>query len=187
MIAYKGFNKDLVCTMGKGSFQYEVGKTYKEDSAKCASTGFHCVEEPIEVLSWYSNKDSRYCVVEAGGDVNEDGQNKISCTEMTILREISLLQLAALECWWLRDHPERDYSRHVKKNSGSAIGEGIVIVRGKKPKARGDIGSTIFLLRESKGTKEIEEIGIYQIDGKEFKPDTFYSVMGRECRCKKRN
>ena len=30
MIAYKGFNKDLTCTMGKGSFQYEVGKTYKD-------------------------------------------------------------------------------------------------------------------------------------------------------------
>ena len=47
MIAYKGFNKDLTCTMGKGRFQYEVGKSYKEDSAKCASTGFHCTEEPI--------------------------------------------------------------------------------------------------------------------------------------------
>ena len=35
MIAYKGFNKDLTCTMGKGRFQYEVGKSYKEDSAKC--------------------------------------------------------------------------------------------------------------------------------------------------------
>ena len=58
MIAYKGFNKDLTCTMGKGRFQYEVGKSYKEDSAKCASTGFHCTEEPIEVLSWYGN-DSR--------------------------------------------------------------------------------------------------------------------------------
>ena len=44
MRAYKGFNKDLVCTMGKGQYQYEVGKTYKEDVAKCANTGFHCVD-----------------------------------------------------------------------------------------------------------------------------------------------
>ena len=35
MRAYKGFNKDLVCTMGKGQYQYEVWKTYKEDVAKC--------------------------------------------------------------------------------------------------------------------------------------------------------
>lgn len=58
--------------MGKGRFQYEVGKTYKEDSAKCANTGFHCCEEPIEVLSWYSGVNDRYCIVEAGGDVHED-------------------------------------------------------------------------------------------------------------------
>ena len=47
MIAYKGFNKDLTCTMGKGRFQYEVGKSYKEDSAKCASRMIH-----RDIVSW---------------------------------------------------------------------------------------------------------------------------------------
>ena len=182
MIAYKGFNKNLVCTMGKGSYQYEVGKTYKEDSAKCASTGFHCVEEPLDVLSWYSGENARYCIVNAGGDVHEDGYNKISCTEMTILREISLQQLGALECKWIQDHPERINSRHVRQNEGTANSKGIVIVRGKNPKAAGQLGATIFLLKEKKGEKNIEEVGIYEIDGKEFLPDVFYRVDGRRCR-----
>ncbi len=181
MIAYKGFNKDLVCTMGKGSYQYEVGKTYKEDSAKCASTGFHCVEEPIEVLTWYPN--GRFCMVNAGGDVHEDGCNKISCTEMTILKEVTLQQLGALECKWIQEHPERKYSRHVEEKEGTAKKNGIVIVRGKNPKASGEIGATIFLLKEKKGSKEIEEVGVYQIDGEEFLPDTFYRVDGRKARC----
>ena len=122
MIAYKGFNKDMVCTMGKGQFQYEVGKTYKEDRAKCASTGFHCVEEPIEVRSWYSSESSRYCIVDAGGDINEDGGNRISCTEMTILKEITLQQLGIMECKWMQEHPTRAYSRHVWKDCGQAEG-----------------------------------------------------------------
>lgn len=187
MIAYKGFNENLVCTMGKGNFQYEVGKTYKEDAAKCASTGFHCVEEPIEVMSWYSDNTSRYCIVGVGGDVNEDGNNRISCTKMKILKEITLQQLGVLECKWIQDHPERECSRHVKRDNAKANGTGIVIVRGKNPKAAGDEGSTIFLLREGKGTKEIEEVGVYQIDGVEYMPDTYYRVDGRKCRCAKKN
>lgn len=181
MIAYKGFNKDLVCTLGKGNFQYEVGKTYKEDSAKCASTGFHCVEEPIEVLSWYSQKGSRYCIVNAGGDVHEDGNEKISCTEMTILKEIDLQMLGALECKWIQDHPERKESRHIKRNEGFAE-NGIVIVRGKNPKAAGKIGTTIFLLKEEKKGKAINEVGVYEIDGEEYLPDTYYRVNGRRCK-----
>ncbi|MGN0506659.1 MAG: hypothetical protein ACI4FZ_08865 [Lachnospiraceae bacterium] len=187
MIAYKGFNRDLVCTMGKGQFQYEVGKTYQEDSAKCASTGFHCVEEPIEVLRWYSGETARYCIVNAGGDVHEDGTDKISCTEMTILREVTLQQLGALECEWIQEHPERKNSSQVKRNEGYASGKEIVVVRGKNPKAAGALGSTIFLLKEKKGEKTIEEAGAFEIDGQEFLPDVYYRVDGRRIRCGKKN
>lgn len=182
MIAYKGFNQDLTCTMGKGRFQYEVGKTYKEDSAKCASAGFHCVEEPIEVLTWYSGETARYCIVNAGGDVHEDGNDKISCTEMTILREITLQQLGALECKWILNHPNRKNSRHIRKNEGVADKNEIVIVKGKNPKAAGELGSTIFLLKEGREEKTIEAVGIYEIDGKEYLPGTYYRVDGRKCR-----
>lgn len=186
MIAYKGFNKDLVCTMGKGSYQYEVGKTYKEDSAQCASTGFHCVEEPIEVLTWYSQDTSRYCIVNAGGDVHEDGDERISCTEMTILKEIDLQILGVLECKWIQNHPDRKESRHIKRNEGFAE-KGIVIVRGKNPKAAGRLGTTIFLLKEKKGEKTIEKIGVYEIDGVEYLPEVYYRADGRRCRCGKRS
>ena len=187
MIAYKGFNKTLTCTMGKSPFQYEVGRTYREDKAKCASTGFHCVEEPLDVLNWYSNPDSRYCVVSANGDINEDGNNKISCTVMTIIREITLQQLGILECKWIQEHPERIHSKNVKKDEGKAFGNGIVVVRGKNPKAAGELGTTIFLLKEQKCGKKIEEIGVFEIDGVEKLPDVYYRVDGRRCRCGRKN
>lgn len=187
MIAYKGFNKDLTCTKGKGTFRYEVGKTYKENKAKCANTGFHCVEEPIEVLTWYSDRSSRYCVVEAGGDINEDGDERISCTEMTIMREITLQHIGIIECQWIMDHPNRECSRHVQHEVGEAGKDGIVVVRGKHPKAAGQNGSTIFLLKEGKGTREIERIGVFHIDGKDYQPDTYYRVDGRRAKCGKKN
>lgn len=187
MKAYKGFNKELACTRGKGTYQYEVGKTYEEDSARCASTGFHCCEEPIEILSWYRGTDARYCIVEASGDIHEDGTNKISCTKMTILKEITLRQLGALECAWIEAHPERSNSDEVKRNKGYAEENDIVIVRGKNPKAAGGLNSTLFLLKEEKGGKNIEEVGIHLIDGVRWKPGVDYDVRGRRVKCAKKN
>lgn len=34
MIAYKGFNQDLTCTSGKGTYQYAPGVTEKEKKRK---------------------------------------------------------------------------------------------------------------------------------------------------------
>lgn len=185
MIAYKGFNKDLTCTMGRGRYQYEVGKTYKEDKAKCVGAGFHCVEEPIEVLRWYP--DGRFCVVDASGDINEDGDDKIACTEMTVIKEVSLKQLGALECQWIMEHPDRKASRQIQNESGKAWANRIVIVRGKNPRAAGELGATIFLLKEEKGSSVIAEAGAFEIDGQEYMQGIYYRVDGRRARCRKAN
>lgn len=178
MIAYKGFNKDLTCTMGKGTYQYQIGQTYKEDKAQCVSTGFHCCEEPIQVLKWYRGDDSRYCIVDIRGDIHEDGTGRTSCTEMTILKEITLAQLGILECRWLVKHHDRQESSLIKKNKGIAVENEIVIVRGKNPKAAGKLGSTLFLVKEKKRSRQIEQIYVFEIDGKEYLPDVYYMNDG---------
>ena len=90
MLAFKGFNENLTCTMGHGIFQYEIGKKYKEKEANCTKNGFHCCENPLDVLDWYSGQGSRFCVVEAEGEINQDNVGtKISCTKMTIVKEIT--------------------------------------------------------------------------------------------------
>lgn len=181
MIAYKGFNNDLTCTMGKGRFRYEVGRSYQESEANCAQTGFHCVEEPIEVLNWY--RYGRYCIVKAEGDIHEDGNERISCTELTVLRELTLIELGMLECGWMQKRPNRKYSSFVEQEKGYAWKKDqIVIVRGKNPKAAGQLGTTLFLVKEEKTSKTIAEIGVYQIDGKHFKPDVYYRADGKRCR-----
>jgi hypothetical protein len=187
MIAYKGFNADLTCTRGNGTFQYEIGKTYTEDEAKCAHTGFHCVEEPIEVLRWYSGNGARYCEVSISGDIHEDGDSRISCTEMTILKELTLEQIGILECRWLTEHPARKCSDIVKRNEGEAEAGEIVIVRGKRPKARGEKGAELFILKEKTGTPQIESVGVFQVDDGCYEPDTWYNVDGRAVRCRRRS
>lgn len=53
MRVYKGFNKKIQAKHGKGTFQYEKGKTYKEEKSKTRSTGFHAAEYILDCLQWY--------------------------------------------------------------------------------------------------------------------------------------
>jgi hypothetical protein len=64
---------------------------------------------------------------------------------------------------------------------------GIVIVRGKRPKAKGENGATLFMLKERTGTPQIESVGVFRVDDGCNKPDTWYNVDGRAVRCRKKN
>ncbi len=177
MIAYKGFNKDLTCTMGHGTFQYEIGKTYTEEEANCAQNGLHCVEEPIRVLDWYP--DGRYCKVKIE-DYHEDGTNKISAKKMTILSEMDLITLYISEATWMIKHWDRSYSDRVSKRSAVAEENGIVIVRGKNPRAKGGMGALLILLQEAKKSKKIEVFGVLVVDGEHVLPDKWYHAEGNK-------
>lgn len=183
MIAFKGFNSDLACTMGDGTYQYKIGSTYTENTARCAGCGFHCVEEPIEVLRWYGGAGDRYCMVEAAGDIHEDGEGRIACTELTVLKEVSLPELGILECRWILEHPGRENSRKVHRDAWAGdSSDRIVVVRGRNPKAAGRTGTVLFLVREAPGGQKIVQVGVYEIDGEEFLPGVYYRADGRRCR-----
>lgn len=90
---YKGFDKDLRCR----GFQYEVGKEYECEKAVICEEGFHFCENPFEVLRFYppflGSGCSRYCEVEGSGKFDECDMDKICCTKIKIVREITLQQL----------------------------------------------------------------------------------------------
>lgn len=181
MLAYKGFNSDLSCTMGKGRFRYEIGKTYEEEKAQTANCGFHCVEDPLAVLHWYDAAGSRFCMVKAEGDIDEDGSgSRISCTRITIIKELTRQQLLLHACKFMADHPEREPDRLVCQEQGTAR-DGFAVVRGYKPRAKGRKGDTLYLLKEGKD-HEIIQIGVWEVDGETIKPDTYYNVNGKEVR-----
>ncbi len=180
MIAYKGFTKELTARMGKGSYKYQIGRTEINEEANCARNGFHCVEEPIEVLNWYNSKDDRYCIVKVSGDVHEDGTGRISCSEITPLKEITKIQLAVHECDFLVKHPERSYNNRICKEKGTSGDNGFVIVRGKNPIAKGKNGDLLFLLQEKARSKKIKNVMVLKVDGKEILPKRFYGIDGKE-------
>ena len=97
MLAYKGFKEDLTCTFGRGTFQYEAGQTIKEESSRCQNRGLHCAENPLECLRWYPlGYGNRYFLVEASGSLDELGgdDTQLACTEMTLVRELSVKEMA---------------------------------------------------------------------------------------------
>ena len=93
IIGVKGFDKDLKCR----DFQFEIGKTYKEENAKCCESGFHFCENPLETFSYYETHQSRYCIVEGSGKIDNDHKDsKVSCTKIKIVREINFYELTEL-------------------------------------------------------------------------------------------
>ena len=176
MIAYKGFTKDLTARLGKGTFQYEIGKIYTEKEAKCANTGFHCVEEPMRVFEWYDREDDRYCLVEIDKDIHEDGTDKLSAARIRIVKELSRVQIATLECEWMIRHQLRKYSRRVQKKVKAQ--NGIAVARGKDPRAAGYIGDYLFLLQESE-TGEIVRFEVYIVDGETIQENRYININGR--------
>ncbi len=186
MIAIKAFNKDLQATLGQGIVTMEPGKTYEEKTAKCARNGYHCAENPLCALGYYNSMDSRFFIVEAGGDINQDGYGtRISCTKLTLKKEITRLQLAVLACEYIRKYPEREESEtHLFKDKGECkVKDDFVIVRGKNPKVKGVKGSYLFLLKEEKYSRSIQGIYPLYVDGKQIKANQYYGLRGeRLCR-----
>ena len=84
---YKAFNKDMTC---KG-FQYEEGKTYECNNAKCCQEGFHLVLDPLDALTYYNIVDSVFCEVEALGKIDKNKHDtKISTTKIRIGSKLDL-------------------------------------------------------------------------------------------------
>ena len=86
MKAYKGFDKNLQCR----GYQYEIGKAYKTDKADLCNRGFHACEFPMDVLSYYSPGDSRYCKVNLNANGQTEDDSKRCGKKIKIGAEIGL-------------------------------------------------------------------------------------------------
>ena len=117
MKTYKGFDKDLKCR----GFQYEVGKEYKEEKAVACECGFHACENPLDVFSYYSPVDSRFCEVEQSGDIDKpsDG-SKIASTKIKIKAEIGLNGIIKAGVRFILDRVKFDTAKQFNTGDRSA-------------------------------------------------------------------
>lgn len=172
MLAYKGFDKGLICR----DYQFNPGLNVTE-KANCAKNGFHCAENPLDCFNYYPNiKNSEYYIVDAGGDIDEDERDsKISCTHLTILKRLTLKDLLLHSLAYINDHPFRANSSQVEREIGKSR-NGYVIVRGKDPVASGEKGDYLCLAKEEPNSKKIIQIALVKVDGKRIMPNRLYNV-----------
>ena len=66
-------------------------ETNTTEKANCRENGFHCAENPLDCLSYYSSLEhSEYYIVNAGGDIDEDEHDsKIACTERDMIKQLT--------------------------------------------------------------------------------------------------
>ena len=176
MIAYKGFHKGLIC-MG---YQFVMGKNVTE-KANSRQNGFHCAENPLDCLTDYPDIDcSEYYIVEAGGDLDEDGTDtKISCTERTIIKRLTKKEFFLHELVYMTDHTKRKWSSKVQRERGEAA-QGYAVVGGSSPRAKGKVGDIIALAKEEAATGEILQIAVAEVDGKDILSGRWYDVNLQE-------
>ncbi|MDR1548997.1 MAG: hypothetical protein LBT06_10480 [Hungatella sp.] len=179
IIAYKAFDKDLSCTSGGNRFQYRLGIWNEEKNANCAHNGFHCAENPLDCLSYYSDWDKAvYYMVLAAGDIDEDAlDSKISTTRLKLVKQLNMAEFVAHSLRYMYEHPLRANNRRVSMEEGEAK-MGFVVVRGKNPTAKGKMGNVLGFAREEFCSNKVVEIGLVIIDGKDFMPDTWYRIDG---------
>lgn len=174
MKAYKAFEKGLVCR----GYQFYADKVNITDKANCVQNGFHCAENPLDCLTYYSNfENAEYWQVEAYGDLDEDDRDsKISCTHIKLVKKLDIKSFVAEALKYIYCHPTRKADCYVAENEGTAENL-FVIVRGLNPIASGKKGSILGFAQED-GYGNIIEISMIEIDGDNFKENIFYNSVG---------
>ena len=189
MKAYKGFNKDMTCR----GFQYKEGETYETDKAKVCKSGFHACENPLDCLQYYGPGKSVYHEVELDGEIDRrhDGDTKVATTKIKIGAELSIPALCKATFEYVRSKCTNEHNAEAGKaatagdrgaatSRGSvAVGEnGVATVRATFPKIKGGLGAMLTIAQESECTFDIVAWTSFVIDGKKYKPDTWYTMKG---------
>lgn len=181
MFAYKAFRKGLVCR----DYQFKLGEKHTEDFANVignegVTCGFHAALNPLDCLKYYPDATkSTYCIVDCGGDIDEDAtDSKIACTELTVIRELSL-QNFILQCLlYVANHDLKSIPYNVKTERGEAL-NGYVLVCGRMPLASGNIGDVLGLLQHD-GKGNVLGVAVHTVNGDTFREGVYYDISGRE-------
>jgi hypothetical protein len=172
MIAYKAFEPGLVCR----GYQFVMGLNIT-DKANCRANGFHSAENPLDCLTYYPNMDmAEYYLVDARGDINEDGDDsKIASTELIIRKKLTREDFFLHGLAYMADHPLIKCSSHVQKDRAKAR-NGYAVVRGYDPIAQGELGDILAFAKEDHETRKVTQISLSRVDGKKVLPGVWYGV-----------
>ena len=187
MNVYKGFDKDLKCR----GFQYELGKTYEEDSAYLCDCGFHACEDPIDVFGYYPPAGSRYCEVELEGvaDQKDNSDTKRCGSKITIGAEIGIPGIVKAHVEYVKERVKEkvekgeaeaatagSYGAATSRGKSSVGKDGAALARGNNVKAMGGLGAILVLVEEEADSYDIRHWKAVVVDGETIKADTWYTL-----------
>ena len=171
MKAYKGFTRRLASIMGDGDKEncyFKPGETKRVPESKTAQKGFHCCEYICDCFYYYDyNGINRFFEVEAAGDIDEDANNRIASTEITLTRELGQLDILYAIMEYIIRHPDRKgWERNC---TGATVSRdfatnyepyGVAVARGTDPEVSGAAGTWVGVIREEtdeNGNTKIKE------------------------------
>ena len=136
MKMYKGFDKDLKCR----DFQYEIGKTYEESTARLCRSGFHACEMPFDVFEYYAPGDmSRYCEVDLEEVCGEKFNDTNRCgKKIAISAEIGIAGLVKAQIEYVKEHTTM---KHTDPKQATAGDYGAATAGNKGAATAGDYGA----------------------------------------------
>ncbi|MBQ7859124.1 MAG: hypothetical protein IJ347_03190 [Faecalibacterium sp.] len=140
--------------------------------------GFHYAENPLDCLTYYSwNGSNEFWLVEGGGDLDEDGHDsKVTCTELRLIRRLSLRGFLVQAVLYILEHPTRKLHDRVRREEGVAD-NGWVMVAGAAPIAAGKKKGDLMVLLQLQGG-ELMDYRIFTVDDVKFMPGVFYGMDG---------
>ena len=118
MRAIKGFNQDLTCR----GFQYEVGKEYHTENAKCCGVGFHACEYPLDVFNYYSPNTNIFHEVELSGNIDREN-DKICATDIKIGAGVSIAGLVKMAIDFTMRRVKKEDNAGCNYGASSATGD----------------------------------------------------------------
>ena len=119
MKAYKGFNENMTCR----DFQYEEGKSYETEKAKCCETGFHACEYPLDCFRYYSPNKAVFHEVEMDGKIDHhDEDTKVSATKIKIGAKLDIAGMVKASIEYIKERVNPEANSDEIHGASSATG-----------------------------------------------------------------
>ena len=123
IIAVKGFNLDMTCR----GYKFKLGESYThEGPVEACESGFHSVEYPMDVFSYYAPSCSVYTEVEASGTIaRHPGDSKVASAKLHIRAALTIPDLVARAIEWVTKQCNPAASNHATadQSASSATGD----------------------------------------------------------------
>ena len=120
MKAYKGFNENMTCR----DFQYEEGKSYETEKAKCCETGFHACEYPLDCFRYYSPNKAVFHEVEMDGKIDHhDEDTKVSATKIKIGAKLDIAGMVKASIEYIKERVNPEANSDEIHGASSATGD----------------------------------------------------------------